>query len=88
MIERIHFPAPTPLPLSHDLIQSASSMLVKSSRKLLDLSPSFNKVSRPEEQTRSFPRGVENKLKYNCGVISHVDLWEERKCLTETLPLT
>lgn len=76
---RIHFPAPAPSPLSHDLIQSASSMLVKSSRKLLDLSPLLQQGLKARGADKELPQGVENKLKYSCGVISHVDLWEEEE---------
>lgn len=74
-----------PSPISHDLIQSASSMLVKSSRKLLDLSPLLQQGLKARGADKELPQGVENKLKYNCGVISHGSLGG-RKCLTETPP--
>lgn len=50
-------------------------------------SPSSKKVSRPEGQTRSFPRGVENKLKYSCASVPTWIFGRRRKCLTETLPI-
>lgn len=49
--------------------------------------PSFNKVSRPEEQTRSFLRGL--RTSWNTAVASF-PMWifgRKRKCLTETLPI-
>lgn len=76
---RIHFSAPAPSSLSHDLIQSASSMLVKSSRKFFDLLPLLQQSLEAREADKELPHGVENKLKYSCGFSSHVDLWEEEE---------
>lgn len=54
---RVHFSAPAPSSLSHDLIPSARSGLVKSSRKFLDLFPFLQKGLEARGADKELPLG-------------------------------
>lgn len=85
---RVHFSAPAPSSLSHDLIPSARSGLVKSSRKFLDLFPFLQKGLEARGADKELPLGgVKNKLKYSCASVPTWIFGRRRKCLTETLPI-